>query len=164
MEADCESVFSKALLNISQLGLYDGNDLYIELQELLPKIYLKYKNKSFAYEKEWRIVVNSGIMPRRYDDKLFVLGLENPESSIKDDLNDLKFSKLEHYISNKQIKSYINLNFEKVKDDFIKEIWLGPKCINTEDDIYIFFRECNYDVEQMFSNGFRVNTSAASYR
>lgn len=165
MEDNCRCIINKAIEKTMPLfHLKNANNLFSNLQELLRDIYLKYKNNAFKNENEWRIVVNGGIMTQTYDDRLFVIGLNSPEMPIKSDIGNIQFSKLQHCVINKQLRSYIDLCFENEKNNFIKEIWLGPKCKNTEDDIFILLSECGFDVETMFNNGFRVHTSIASYR
>lgn len=68
------------------------------------------KNPSFKEENEWRAVVCSGI------------GHYNIPSS-----DNLLFSKVKYRTANNKLIPYIEMNFEKVKQSIIKEIFIGPK-------------------------------------
>jgi len=168
MKDDCRRIINESLKETMPIFHFDNVDnsksLFINLQDHLRDIYLRYKNKAFEYEKEWRITANGGFYNQEDGDKLYVMGIDSPEDLDKNDTGNIKFSKLQHYIANNQIRSYIDLIFEDDKNDFIKEIWLGPKCKNSKNDIRILLSECGYDVEAMVKNGFQIHKSSASYR
>ncbi|HYE08542.1 MAG TPA: DUF2971 domain-containing protein [Patescibacteria group bacterium] len=164
MEDDCRRIINEAMADTMPIfHLGSAENLFINLQERLWSIYLKYKNSAFKYENEWRIVANGGFMYQIYDNRRLVISIESPEMP-EGNIENIRFSKLQHCVINKQVRSYIDLIFEDVRNSFIKEIWLGPKCKNTEEDVHILLSESGYDVETMYSNRFRVHTSSASYR
>ncbi len=164
MEDDCKRIINESLKNFHLDKVDNSKSLFINLQDHLRDIYLRYKNKAFEYEKEWRITANGGFYNQEDGDKLYVMGIDSPEDLDKNNTGNIKFSKLQHCVANNQIRSYIDLNFEDDKNDFIKEIWLGPKCNNNKNDIRILLSECGYDVEAMVKNGFQIHKSSASYR
>lgn len=107
------------------------------------------KNYSFAEEKEWRIVVSTSIGPY------------NIPSS-----NNFQFSQVKYRVSNEKLVSYIEMNFEKIKQDLIKEIWIGPKANVEIDDIVNFLNMCGYyeDVPYNSDEPIKVRKSESSYR
>ncbi len=76
------------------------------------------KNPGFEEENEWRAVVCSGI------------GHNNIPSS-----DNILFSKIKYRTANNKLIPYIEMNFEKVKQSIIKEIFIGPKSEVEVDDI-----------------------------
>lgn len=76
------------------------------------------KNPGFEEEKEWRAVVCSPI------------GHCNIPSS-----ENILFSKVNYRTANNKLIPYIEMNFEKVKQSIIKEIFIGPKSEVEVEDI-----------------------------
>lgn len=76
------------------------------------------KNPGFKEENEWRAVVCSQI------------GHYNIPSS-----DNILFSKIKYRAANNKLIPYIEMNFEKVKQCIIKEIFIGPKSEVEVEDI-----------------------------
>ena len=76
------------------------------------------KNPGFEEEKEWRVVVCSTI------------GHYNIPSS-----ENILFSKVKYRTANNKLIPYIEMNFERVKQSIIKEIFIGPKSEVEVEDI-----------------------------
>ena len=70
------------------------------------------KNPGFEEEKEWRVVVCSTI------------GHYNIPSS-----ENILFSKVKYRTANNKLIPYIEMNFKRVKQSIIKEIFIGPKSL-----------------------------------
>lgn len=76
------------------------------------------KNPGFEEEDEWRAVVCSWI------------GDYNIPSS-----KEIYFSNIKYRVSNDKLVSFVEMNFEKIKQNIIKEILIGPKSKVEIDDI-----------------------------
>ena len=68
-----------------------------------------YKHPGFAEEEEWRLVLNS----RPYGGEMKV--------------GNMIFSEPKYRVANGKLISYRELFFSNIKEDFVKEIWIGPK-------------------------------------
>lgn len=96
--------------NIKKLEYKGVGHVAFELSENYRMQFPFVKNPSFKEENEWRAVVCSGI------------GHYNIPSS-----DNLLFSKVKYRTANNKLIPYIEMNFEKVKQSIIKEIFIGPK-------------------------------------
>ena len=85
------------------------------------------KNPGFEEENEWRAVVCSSI------------GHYNIPSS-----NNILFSKVKYRTANNKLIPYVEMNFEKVKQSIIKEIFIGPKSEMEVEDIINFLNFYGY--------------------
>lgn len=85
------------------------------------------KNPGFEEENEWRAVVCS------------VIGHYNIPSS-----DNILFSKVKYRTANNKLIPYIEMNFEKVKQSIIKEIFIGPKSEVEVEDIVNFLSFYGY--------------------
>lgn len=85
------------------------------------------KNPGFKEENEWRAVVCS------------VIGHHNIPSS-----DNILFSKIKYRTANNKLIPYIEMNFEKVKQSIIKEIFIGPKSEVEVEDIVNFLSFYGY--------------------
>ena len=85
------------------------------------------KNPGFEEEKEWRVVVCS------------VIGNYNIPSSKR-----ILFSKVKYRAANNKLIPYIEMNFEKIKQSIIKEIFIGPKSEVEIDDVVNFLNFFGY--------------------
>ena len=109
------------------------------------------KNPSFWEEGEWRIVVSA-----------------KPGSQRLEASDNISFSEVRYRVANDKLISYLEMDFSKIKQKIIKEIWIGPKSEVTVDDVVNFLYTYGYydDVEE----GFNANTpilvtkSNSSYR
>ena len=107
------------------------------------------KNVSFADEREWRIVVSASIGPY------------NTPSS-----NHFKFSKVKYRVSNEKLVSYIEMNFENIKQNLIREIWIGPRANVEVADVVNFLNICGYynGVAYNSDEPIKIRKSTSSYR
>lgn len=78
------------------------------------------KNPAFVEEKEWRLSIAMNPLLRINEDK---------------EVQDFQMSKIKMYSSKKKIITYLDLNFEKIKQDFVKEIVIGPNCKMSTNDL-----------------------------
>lgn len=108
------------------------------------------KNFSFIEEGEWRIAVSTHP------------GL-NSCIKISD---DFAFSDVKYRVSNEKIVSYTEMNFSKIKQELIKEIWIGPKADITVNDVLSFLNTCGYyeGVGYNATEPILVRKSVSSYR
>ncbi len=101
----------------------------------------KFKNPAFSEEKEWRLFVNihpntpSNVLKGRSD--LFMQNCDLSNGFIR---NRLSFTQ-----TNSRLVSYIDFNFEKIKDAVIKKVILGPKCDASASDIELFLFSQSYN-------------------
>lgn len=68
-----------------------------------------YKHPSFVEEEEWRLVLNS----KPYGREMKV--------------GSMIFSEPKYRVANGKLISYRELSFSNIKENFVKEIWIGPK-------------------------------------
>lgn len=95
------------------------------------------KNPSFDEEKEWRIVACT-----------------RPENEgIKKDFSGLRFSKAKLRNSNGKLISYLEMDFSQIKNQFVKEIWIGPKAQFSQRDI----------MNVLLTNGYYCKSSGYSF-
>lgn len=92
--------------------------------------YLLYKNPSFKQENEWRIIFLSPIRKEKSD---YLLG-------------GFQFHESKFRSVNGKIISYVEMNFEHIKQQLIKEIYIGPKAKVSQEDIKsVLFMNGYYD-------------------
>lgn len=92
------------------------------------------KQNGFFEEKEWRIIVNSA-----------------PNKKVN--LNkSISISEAHYRIRNDQLVSYLEMDFSKMKQQAIKEIWIGPKAkVNKHDIMKLLLTYGYYDTSKPFS-------------
>lgn len=109
------------------------------------------KNQGFEEEREWRAVVCSQV------------GNYNIPSSDK-----ILFSKIKYRTSNNKLIPYIEMNFDKIKQNIIKEILLGPKSDVEIEDVVNFLKFCGYyeNVEGGYNSNspISIKKSVTSYK
>lgn len=98
-----------------------------------------YKSNAFREENEFRIVLLRESPPQ--NDFYF------------------QFSERKYRITNHQLSSYYEFSFASVKDNFLREIHLGPKCNIQPDDIRMFLKDCGYQADNI-----DIVPSQATYR
>lgn len=109
-----------------------------------------YKNPTFKEEKEWRII-----------------DLSSPGSpKLNGTINDFQFWETKYRSSGGKIISYLEFDFSKLKRDFVKEIWIGPKSKISELDILELLSACGYFEGVSYNNKepISIYTSNSSYR
>ncbi len=109
------------------------------------------KNPGFKEEKEWRAVVCSGI------------GHYNIPSS-----ENILFSKIKYRTANNKLIPYIEMNFERVKQSIIQEIFIGPKSDVEIEDIINLLSFYGYydDAEEGYNSQqpIAIKKSSTTYR
>lgn len=108
------------------------------------------KNAGFVEEKEWRVVVCSEID-----------NYHNIPSS-----DDFVFSKIKYRVANEKLIPYLEMDFERIKRELVKEIWIGPKSEVEIEDIVNFLKMCGYydGVEYNSDEPISIRKSESSYR
>lgn len=108
------------------------------------------KNAGFREEKEWRAVVCSDIRDHNFPCT-----------------DELGFSKIQYRTSTYTIMPYLEFSFEKVKQQIIKEIWIGPKSEVNIDDIVCLLNFFGYydNCEDGYNSSrpININKSSISY-
>ena len=131
--------FNSDLINSIKSRTLHPNNLQLCVQQLTGYA-ATFKNPAFSQEKEWRLIHTPMLMGRE--------GGGHATEVIGSDY------KLEQRVVNGEIRSYFEF---PLPSDFLKEIWLGPKC-----------RVNDLDLTLLLSNTGHTNTpilrSAASYR
>lgn len=107
------------------------------------------KNPSFKEEREWRAVVCSSI------DNHNIRCAKN-----------FSFSKINYRVAHKQIIPYIEMNFSQIKQQLIKEIWIGPKSKITISDIVHLLNFYGYydGIAHNSEHPILIRESSCSYR
>lgn len=97
-----------------------------------------FKNIYFREEKEYRIECNPELLYDERNRKLFY-------SEVFEEYNSkIIIEGPFHQVVNNKIKEYFNVDFSIIKDDVIKEIYLGPKCLLSEKNILKILKSNGY--------------------
>lgn len=109
-----------------------------------------YKHPGFEEEEEWRLVLTAHPFGREMK------------------VGNMKFSEPKYRVSNGKLISYRELCFSDIKEDFVKEIWIGSKAdVELRDIMQVLKRYHYYENAQ---NGYNlqepilVMKSSCSYR
>lgn len=129
--------------------------LYVLL--LMEQQNIFYKSAAFIEEQECRIVTSDNLNTYSVDGN--TLGFPGPEIISNKEKSTLWLSEKKFRVSNHKLSGYFELSFERIKDCFIENIILGPKCLSAPRDIRHFLECNNYKVENI-----EINTSSATYR
>lgn len=123
----------------------------------------QFKNKAFQEEQEWRLFVNNHLS------NLYCFEHENDEECagwVDENYNkECAYSNgfvrrpTKFRSTDTRIISYFDLNFGKIKDTFVKEVIIGPKCEATVFDIQLFLAANGYNFEKI-----KISKSKATYR
>lgn len=134
-------------MNFEKLQYKGVGHVALEIDDFRDKFPF-YKNPSFKEEKEWRLIMTLGDSNKRIEGKNVI------------------FSENAYRHSNGKLISYISMDFSRVKRDFIKEIWIGPKSKVTPMDIRNLLNKFEYyDREKGYSldHPIKICTSKSSY-
>lgn len=137
--------------NIKKLAYKGVGHVALELSRNYRMKFPFVKNKCFQEEREWRAVICSQI------------GNYNIPGS-----DEICFSKIKYRTAGGRLIPYIEMNFENVKKDFIKEIWIGPKACVEIKDVENFLNHSGY--YENLENGYnsqepiKIAKSNATYR
>ena len=131
--------FNSDLINPIRSGALHPNNLHVSVQQLTGYA-ATFKNPAFSQEKEWRLIHTPMLM-----------GREGGGHATEVRGSDYE---LKQRVVNSEIRSYFEL---PLQENFLKEIWLGPKC-----------RVSSLDLTLLLSQTGHINTpiyrSIASYR
>lgn len=137
--------------NIEKLKYKKVRNVAVELSGNYKMQFPFVKNPGFEEEKEWRAVVCSSI------------GHHNIPSS-----ENILFSKVKYRTANNKLIPYIEMNFEKVKQSIIKEIFIGPKSeVEIEDIVNLLSFYGYYDGIEggyNFQKPVTIKKSSTTYR
>ena len=118
------------------------------------------KNSAFSEELEWRLYINmnkSNINAGNENDS--IVDYEENLSLPRDYSNGFRRLPMQFRATQSSIISYFDISFDAVKNDFLKEIVIGPKCGLTEFDIRVLLQSNDFNDE-----GPNVRKAKASYR
>lgn len=108
-----------------------------------------YKHPSFAEEKEWRLVLNSRSHGREIKDRNII------------------FSEPKYRVANGKLVSYRELCFSNIKQDFVKEIWIGPKAdveLRDVKQVLERYQYYNTEIDYNMEEPILITRSSSSYR
>lgn len=125
------------ILSIIKQGHLQDISLLINAHIFLNRPF--YKSNAFREENEFRIVLLRDAPPQNN--------------------SQFTFSKRKYRITNHQLSSYYEFSFAAVKNEFLRKIYLGPKCKVTSDDVRMFLRDCGYQADNI-----DIVPSEATYR
>lgn len=127
-----------------------------------------YKNPAFSEENEWRLVfypfgnIRNLLIDHKYKDmssnQLFYDRMHEPIEYGKD-YHGLKRGKLQFKCTDDKIISYVDMNFERIKDFMIAEIVVGPKSNVNDKDLRLFLLSNGYDLSKV-----NIRKSNATYQ
>lgn len=109
------------------------------------------KNPAFHEEHEWRLAVNFPLPTMNACEKF--------EQRSKHVAQKDLFSRIKTTVVGKTIKSYVELNLQKVGMDALTSIRLGPKCQLSKNDVKLFLYS-----EGLYLPDGSILSSAATYR
>lgn len=126
-----------------------------------------FKHESFSEEKEWRILKrftasnyndSDGI-----DDYGYAEFLDGIFRSNENYFGPFSRSELKFRSTNNDIRTYMELGFDKIKTEFIKEIVIGPKCDISELDLRLLLSKNGY-IDNFSSDKIKIFHSKAPYQ
>lgn len=144
--------------------------LLLNLSQVIFSIFQEgfvFKHNSFSEEREWRIMKrftssnfddSDGADDYGYAEFLDGIFRANPDYCSSFSRSELKYRSIED-----DIRTYIELGFEKIKSKFIKEIIIGPKCNISELDIKLMLTQFGY-IDDIYSDAIKITQSNAPYR
>lgn len=142
-----EAIFSPEILTEKDSSLREKNVL--DLIVLILDKTSTFKNPAFVEEREYRLVYKPGVLTvNKVDGSGVVIDEFFRKMSNKSTNGNCILNPIDYYIKNDKLIPYIDLSFEPIKDSFINEICLGPKCKLTRYDVQAF----------LYSNGVSSTT------
>jgi len=131
------------------------------IQEILYAGYC-FKNEHFLAEEEWRLFLDADDWEKldfyiTYNKKIFTDFMS--DTIVNDNFSR---SKLKFHNRKDCIVPHIQLIFEKICPQFIKTIYLGPKCLNSELDIKLLLVANGY-IKSVNDNSIQVIKSDIPY-
>ncbi len=127
-----------------------------------------YKNPAFREENEWRLVfypfgnIRNLLITNKSKDmsanQLFYDRMYEP-IDYKKDYNGLVRGKIQFKCTDNTIVSYIDVNFDNIKDLLLAEIIIGPKSNIDDKDLRLFLMANGYDLSKI-----TIKKSNATYQ
>ena len=114
-------------------GFGINNRLESILLECFPRLYQEaifMKNPFFKEEDESRLVICEGKTGEKIENREFIT------------------SKKKYYIRNNQLVGYYDINLEKIKEQKILEIVMGPKCKLDKNTLLSFLQDNQFTVQE----------------
>lgn len=146
-ERHVERVLKENLKRMEERGV---GHVALELNTNYRMEFPLYKHPSFAEEEEWRFVLNS--RPNGREIKV----------------GNIIFKEPKYRVANGKLVSYRELCFSNIKENFVKEIWIGPKAdVELRDIMQVLER---YQYYNNTENGYSlkepilISRSSSSYR
>lgn len=136
-DLDEQEIYIKKMVDevVESIELKNIEHVALELNTNYKLKYPVCKNSGFKEEAEWRIIFNSGPgQGKIYTNK------------------GLDFSEVKYRVVRDKLVSYMEMDFSKIKQDIIKEIWIGPKAQVSKVDVmkilacYGYYNE-SYNIE-----------------
>ena len=122
----------------------------------------QFKNEAFKEEREWRLFINTHTSNICYSTENGNDDVGEIEENYSKDCaykNGIIRRAIGFRTSNNYIVPYIDLNFSRIRDDFITEIIIGPKCEASIFDIELVLAAQGYNVKNNM-----IRKSNATYR
>ncbi|MCM1500760.1 MAG: DUF2971 domain-containing protein [Clostridium sp.] len=104
-----------------------------------------YKNPNFSEEREWRLVYNPFGNIRRITDKMAYYDRMAEMFNKSTEKGGFVRTPMTFHISNDKIISHIDLSFESIKKNFIREIIVGSKASINDLDLELFLLSNGYN-------------------
>ncbi len=122
------------LINNKEKEINIENTLFNLVEKLFCDVSF-YKNSGFIGEKEWRLIFDHKGNINRFDEtQYYISHLVNIKDMLFDEI-EIKNIDYKSSLLGDNIISFYNLSFDKIKNEFIKEIIIGPKANMLVNDI-----------------------------
>lgn len=144
-----------------------GTEIISQVQQQSPL----FKLESFHEENEYRLCFSAKHITISSDSILF----QSIDHKINQRLTGnqhFSISPLQFRVTSFNLQSYYKLSFEPIKDEFIREIIIGPKSPIQETDLWLFLAANGYSAKisgpsislSLFPAGLRIRRSLLTYR
>lgn len=120
-----------------------------------------YKSPAFEQECESRFALFEGVERYTSSNQCNHMAIERADVKILNKKSEFTVSERKYRVVNRQLSTYYELGFDKIKDDFIAEIYLGSKCKITPEDIKYLLKDCGYQTDDLVQH---IYPSSATYR
>ncbi len=121
-----------------------------------------FKNHAFSEEKEWRLIINNHLSNynNEYKNGINEVGtIDENYSESAEFKSGFVRSPLQFMTSVDKLLPYFDISYEKIKNQLIRKVFLGPKSNITEMDIRLFL-----ETEGFNSENIEIIKSKATYR
>lgn len=133
---------------------------FITMTDIINKLILTmlhhaplYKNHAFSQEREWRLVYNPFGRLRRIHNKFAYFDKINETNSYCSYESKISRKEIAYKVieEGKQLTSYIDLNFDTIKGNLIREIIIGnqSKLTSSDMDLVSFLKSMGYNISNI---------------